>query len=285
MYAYPRSLRGFTFTEAMVVIAITATVSFIGFGWAYRAREHAYAATCASNLHQLGLATTDFYTQKRRMPSFSYAAKDLPDGTFDIYLQANASRATGWERYNPQILLCPKDEQPIEIPIYDRASKQVRDLPVSYAYNLLFISDPDAFAKLNSYSETALLFDGVMDATAGDEADGSGDGQTTDGKNNNGHGNNEDDVDSSNTGKGWRKKGDRIDSDPNVDDENKWVNFPGGVGETVFQGNYTPGTPDFGDAFFVKRHDVNPFKGNVLYADGAVKPHDRTPKGFATWLP
>jgi prepilin-type processing-associated H-X9-DG protein len=192
--------------------------------------------------------------------------------TFDLYPQAN-TKSTGWGAYDLGILLCPKDVDPNLIPVYNPQTKQIDNVPTSYAYNLSFLFSSGGYSTMTDAANTAILFDGAMDVTAG--TDGEGDGKNKNGKGNNGHGNNEDDVDSSNPGNS--KKGQ--DTNALIDDENKF-SAQGGIGSLVWQGHYDPSLPDFGDSFFTRRHDVNPFMGNMVFGDGHVEAYDKTPAGF-----
>jgi prepilin-type N-terminal cleavage/methylation domain-containing protein/prepilin-type processing-associated H-X9-DG protein len=268
-----REKKGFTLIEVMVVTGIMSILSAISVSWMYRARENAIRTACASNLGQLGKTTLNYFSNKRKMPRFSSAVGTIqPDGTFDLYLQAN-TRETGWEAFNPGILVCPKDEDPSLIPVYNRRTQSVELLATSYAYNPMFLFGGTGYSSLTDMASTPLFFDGVTDVTAGSDPDISG--KNKDNKGNQGHGNNEDGVDSSNPGNSKKDQ----DTDALIDDENKFAQ-QGGIGSVIWQGTYDPGLPDFADSFFSRRHDVNPFMGNVVYADGHVKSLDKAPSGF-----
>jgi prepilin-type N-terminal cleavage/methylation domain-containing protein/prepilin-type processing-associated H-X9-DG protein len=269
--------KGFTLIEVLVVTGIMSVLATLSVGWMYRVHENAKRTVCASNLGQMGKTTLNYFSIKRKMPQFSYAAGTLQaDGTFDLYLQAN-TKETGWEAFDKGILVCPKDENPSLIPVYNRQTKTVEVVETSYAYNPMFLSGGSSYSSLTNMANTPLLMDGFMDVTAGEDADGDGTGKT--GKGNNGHGNNEDGVDSSNPGNSKKGK----DTNALLDDENKFSQN-GGIGSVIWQGNYNPSLPDYGDSFFSLRHDVNPFMGNMVYADGHVKSLDKTPAGFAEQL-
>ena len=272
--------RGFTFVELMVVVAIMSALTALGASWMFRARENAKLAYCANNLTQLGKGTITFFTDRNDMPKFSFTVSPTQsDGTVDLYIQANRNSATGWDQFDPKSLLCPKDEDPIVIPVYNRTTKEVERRPVSYAYNLKFILEGGGLTTIDRLGDTALLFDGIMDLTAAGEGSGDSEQPNSKTKNNNGHGNNKDSVDSSNPGTGWVDKFE--DSNPNVDDEKRLMpNNPDGVGELIHQGTWNPGGPAFGDSFFSRRHETNPMLGNVLFADGRVEQYDRTPNGY-----
>ena len=265
--------KGFTLVEVLVVTAIMSIVSAISVNWMYRVRENAIRVACASNLGQVGKTTINYFTNTRKMPQFSYATGTVQaDGTFDLYLQAN-TQDTGWEAFNQKILVCPKDEEPSFIPVYNRRTNSIEQVATSYAYNPMFLFGGASYSTMTDMANTPLLFDGVMDITSGTDPEAIG--KNNNGKGNNGHGNNEDGVDSSNPGNSKKD----MDTNALIDDENKFAQ-QGGIGSVTWQGNYDPGLPDFADSFFARRHDVNPFMGNIVYADGHVKSLDKSPAGF-----
>src|SRR6187551_3779481 len=74
MLSRHRQRRGFTLIELLVVIAIIAILAAILFPVFAQAREKARAATCLSNLKQVGMATR-MYTQdydEVLVPSYLY---------------------------------------------------------------------------------------------------------------------------------------------------------------------------------------------------------------------
>ena len=79
---YSRLSRGFTLIELLVVIAIIAILAAILFPVFAKAREKARQISCASNLHQLGLAEIQYSTDNDSIYSGSYQCGDwqLPDG-------------------------------------------------------------------------------------------------------------------------------------------------------------------------------------------------------------
>ena len=274
----PSVQAGFTLVELLVTIAIATVMIGMAATWYGRVKEHALRTACASNLNQMGIATVGFYTDWRHMPSFSYGTEKYKDGSFSLYLQANKSKTAGWDAYGKGVMVCPKDPSPSMIPIYNHRTNQVEYLPTSYGYNLGFLFDGMGYATLENPADTVLLFDGSMDLSHGEEENK--EYENTPGKRptNHGHGNNEDDVDSSNPGKGWQKN--KFDSDPNMDDEIRHFKNKHGVGPQTIIGRFVPGTPGQGDVFFIRRHEVNPSMGNVLYADGRVVGLERAPLGF-----
>ena len=268
----------FTLVELLVTIAIMTVMIGMAATWYGRVKEHALRTACASNLNQMGIATVGFYTDWRHMPSFSYGTEKYKDGSFALYIQANKSKTSGWEAYGGDVMVCPKDQSPAMIPIYNRRTNQVEYLPTSYGYNLGFLFDGMGYSTLENPADTVMMFDGSMDLSHGEDEILEYEHIPGNRPSNHGHGNNEDDVDSSNPGGGWRKN--KNDSDPNVDDEIRPFKNKHGVGPQTIIGRFEPGTPDQGDVFFIRRHEVNPLMGNVLYADGRVIGLDRAPAGF-----
>ncbi len=276
--AVMRRAKGFNLVELLVVVAIVTVALALGFTGFYRVNENALRTVCASNLNQLGLSTMVYFDDHRRMPAFSFNTENQGCGTVDLYIQANKIKSTGWDAYDPDLLICPKDEAPAKIPVFNRFTRALEYRFTSYAYNLAFIIEGLDYTSLNNPSNTPLLFDGSMDLSAGSQ--GELEYEQTPGKefSNNGHGNNEDQVDKSNPGKGWTRT--KTDSDPNVDDEIRPFKNKHGVGPQVVLGHFVPATPDAGDSFFLRRHDVNPRMGNVIYADGHVEGLDKAPDGY-----
>jgi prepilin-type processing-associated H-X9-DG protein/prepilin-type N-terminal cleavage/methylation domain-containing protein len=64
-----RAHRAFTFTELMVVIAITAILGALLLPALCKAKAHARTAACASNLRQIGLALTIYVGDFRKYPT------------------------------------------------------------------------------------------------------------------------------------------------------------------------------------------------------------------------
>ncbi len=96
--------RGFTLIELLVVIAIIAILAAILFPVFSRAREKARAASCTSNLHQIGLALSMYVSDWDELyPIAAYAG---PGGTI---IPGNIYWSEELQPYvrNTQIFLCP----------------------------------------------------------------------------------------------------------------------------------------------------------------------------------
>lgn len=75
-----RDRNGFTLIELLVVIAIVAILAALLFPVLSRAKATAINASCNSNLHQLGLATTSYLTDNNNR--FPCSANDWPVTAF-----------------------------------------------------------------------------------------------------------------------------------------------------------------------------------------------------------
>jgi prepilin-type N-terminal cleavage/methylation domain-containing protein/prepilin-type processing-associated H-X9-DG protein len=151
---------GFTLIEILVVIAIVCLLAAILFPVFARARENARRASCASNLHQIGLGVLQYVQDyDERMP-----CGILRTPTY-------ASIGTGWAG---QVLPYVKDVQVFRCP--DERGFSTPEGPgtkyYSYRYNVDFVSEyagsedlPDALSKVVRLSQigqtprTVLLYE------------------------------------------------------------------------------------------------------------------------------
>ena len=97
------SLKGFTLIELLVVIAVIAILASLLLPVLARAKEAGRAASCKSNLHQLGLASATYaLDNKGPFPSFRdwlyVRPGDLTTGRLYPYLKAK------------EVYLCPTDK-------------------------------------------------------------------------------------------------------------------------------------------------------------------------------
>jgi prepilin-type processing-associated H-X9-DG protein len=100
-----KGLEGFTLLELLIVIAIIMLLAAILFPVFARARENARRASCQSNLHQIGLAMTQYVQDNDGRYPTVLGDKD-PDDT---------TQGTWWPEKiypyvkNAQVFLCPSD--------------------------------------------------------------------------------------------------------------------------------------------------------------------------------
>lgn len=142
--ASSRNQSGFTLTELLVVLAILAVLAAVLFPVLHSAREKAWETTCASNLHQLGLAV-EMYLQDNdeTFPVSFVAGREGPDLSWRESVQPYV-RNTG-------ILTCPASEH--RGPKADELPPEAR---ASYALNA-WLSPPDLTARGGGRGEPAAL--------------------------------------------------------------------------------------------------------------------------------
>jgi prepilin-type N-terminal cleavage/methylation domain-containing protein len=96
-----RHRQGFTLVELLVVIAILAVLAAVLFPIVSAARRSARTVTCASNLHQIGLALQLYHADWGRMPTEGFH-KSNPHGWKDPLEAYNRAGA---------IYVCPEAPQ------------------------------------------------------------------------------------------------------------------------------------------------------------------------------
>jgi prepilin-type N-terminal cleavage/methylation domain-containing protein/prepilin-type processing-associated H-X9-DG protein len=149
---------GFTLIELLVVIAIIAILAAILFPVFAQARDKARAASCLSNLKQLGLAQSMYAQDNDETLPKGYHR--LPDGSdYPWYLQV-----APYTR-NVSIFRCPSDRNPMKIAQFLSTSlrKQIPDFGVSIICNYDVMTPQECYpvrlAELQAPAELISLVD------------------------------------------------------------------------------------------------------------------------------
>ncbi|MBV9469175.1 MAG: prepilin-type N-terminal cleavage/methylation domain-containing protein [Abitibacteriaceae bacterium] len=124
-----RSFQGFTLVEILVVLAIIAILAAIIFPAFTRAKESAREASCASNLHKIGMAVQLYFSDEKRYPgslaallpadhALSNSASPVPTPVANVNPTTGVG-GTGYLKISDLSFQCPDD--PAEVP-YPRSS-------------------------------------------------------------------------------------------------------------------------------------------------------------------
>ena len=104
---FSTSLPGFTLVELLVVIAVIAVLIAILAPALSKAREAAQAASCGSNLRQMGIAAQTYATEYGAYPAAGYKWQDGSEDNWDE-LQVKLGYVTG--KYPNKLYICPADK-------------------------------------------------------------------------------------------------------------------------------------------------------------------------------
>ncbi len=165
--------QAFTLVELLMAIAIVAVLTALLLPALKSAREHGRRAKCLSNMHQIGLAMGMYADQNDgKMPPYFYAAQKSGD-SYQIFIKSGWSIWDVGALANPNVLVCPADENPALINTTDTKGNSIV-VPSSYAYNFELFMQGKGIQSVDS-SKTVLVFDGEPDQISGDWA-GTGSG-------------------------------------------------------------------------------------------------------------
>ncbi|BDI31712.1 hypothetical protein CCAX7_37630 [Capsulimonas corticalis] len=159
-----RRQHGFTLIELLVVIAIIAIIAAILFPVFASAREKARQISCASNLHQIGLATLQYIQDNDE--SF-FPVQSTTTGTKTVYWWASYDTATQSLNESEGLLYPYMKSARIQVcPSFNNTTRKSLG-STGYAYNNDYLSPYDAsfnvttvsLAKIRVPTKTVMLAD------------------------------------------------------------------------------------------------------------------------------
>jgi prepilin-type N-terminal cleavage/methylation domain-containing protein len=126
---------GFTLVEILVVLAIIAILAALLFPAFKSAQEKGYQASCASTLHQIGMAVQMYKTEEGRYPSsLAFLLPEdanLNDTSSATPVPTPNSNGTGLLKLTQAALICPDDDTESSLPrsSYGDISTNINSLP------------------------------------------------------------------------------------------------------------------------------------------------------------
>jgi prepilin-type N-terminal cleavage/methylation domain-containing protein len=110
--------RAFTLVEILVVLAVIAVLAMLLLPVMHRAKEKANQASCAANLHQIGIAVRLYFQDEQRYPASLAFLLPSSANLYDPATKTSVpnTKGSGYWRASADSLLCPNDDTDAKYP-------------------------------------------------------------------------------------------------------------------------------------------------------------------------
>lgn len=176
----------FTMIELLVCIAIMMLLMSMSFPALKLAKQHAYKASCLSQLKQYGIWFALYVDENKSYwpPHYIEAGEDQPGGYWwfspgksgiwisfvkpppgqikkgtVVYKDAVAGTPAQGGHDLENISLCPGDENPTRRDYVDVDGNEYKDVEISYAYNILLFTSKTPQYRVKKPNDLVVLFD------------------------------------------------------------------------------------------------------------------------------